>query len=63
MELGIDAIMAQGGQEGERAPAAMGARHVGLGPGFVIDGDEARRIKLSLMPFPAGAATHHVRPT
>jgi hypothetical protein len=43
--------------------AAMGANHIGFGPDFVIDEDKTRRIKLSLMPFPVGAATHHVRPT
>ncbi len=69
---GIDPVVAQRGKEGQRAPvtegdlgvqplatrgAAVGAGHVGLGPGLV-DEDEARRIKpvLVLAPLhpPAG---------
>jgi hypothetical protein len=62
----VDAIMAECGQEGERSPAAMGrlgdqplasgraavgARHVGLGPGL-IDEDEPPRIKAALILLP-----------
>ena len=62
----VDAIMTEGGQEGQRPPAAMrglgdeplapsrtavGARHIGLGPGFV-DEDQAGRIKPSLVLSP-----------
>jgi hypothetical protein len=40
---------------------AMGADHVGLGPGL-IDEDEAGRINLSLMPFPACPSARDVGP-
>jgi hypothetical protein len=40
---------------------AMGADHVGLGPGL-IDEDEARRINLCLMPFPACPSARDVGP-
>ena len=42
-------------------PPAMGADHVGLGPGL-IDEDEAGRINLSLMPFPACPSARDVGP-
>ena len=66
----IDAIMAQGSNQRECAPfsmwhlrpqpltaktTTMGPRHVGLGPGL-IDEDQARRIKPSLVLLPVGAA-------
>jgi hypothetical protein len=38
---------------------AVGADHVGLGPGL-IDEDEAGRINLSLMPFPACSSARDV---
>ena len=62
----VDAVAAQGGEEGQRPPAAMrhlgdqplaagrpavAARHVGLGPGLV-DEDQARRIKPALILLP-----------
>ena len=62
----VDPVASQGGEEGERAPlaewrlgmepltppgAAMRAGHVGLGPGLV-DEDEARRIKPTLIFAP-----------
>ncbi len=63
---GIDPVVAQRGEKGQRAPvaerdfrvqslpapgAAMCAGHVGLGPGLV-DEDEARGIKLALVLAP-----------
>ena len=72
----IDPVVAQRGEEGQRSPAAvrrlgdeplaawrtaMGARHVGLGPGLV-DEDEAGRIKPSLIRLPARAPPGHVGP-
>jgi hypothetical protein len=71
---GIDAVVAQRGQEGHRAPAAVrhfgdepraaqraavAARHVGLGPGLV-DEDQPRRIELALMQLPSGPLPRHV---
>ena len=62
----IDAIVAQGGNEGQRAPAtvrhlgvktlpaktaAVGPGHVGFGP-RLVDEDEARRIKPALVLSP-----------
>ncbi len=68
-ERGADTVVAQGGQEGHRLPMALGhlgdepaptptsatgARHIGLGPGFV-DEDELGAIKLGLLGAPAPA--------
>ena len=39
----------------------VGADHVGLSPGL-IDEDEAGRINLSLMPFPACSSARDVGP-
>ena len=70
-----DAIVSQGGEEGHGAPMAMrhlgmqrrtaampamGARHVGLGPGLV-DEDEACRIDAALMPPPPAPPPRDVR--
>lgn len=72
----IDPVVPQGGNECERSPMpmrrvpaqalpsrspAVGADHVGLGPGFV-DEDETARINLSLMPFPACPSARDVGP-
>jgi hypothetical protein len=43
-----------------RSPT-VGANHVGLSPGL-IDEDEASRINLSLMPFPACSSARDVGP-
>jgi hypothetical protein len=43
-----------------RSPA-MGADHIGLGPGLINE-DEAGRINLSLMPFPACSSARDVGP-
>jgi hypothetical protein len=71
-----DAIVAQRGEEGHGAPVAVrhlgmqrrtaampavGARHVGLGPGLV-DEDEAGRVDASLVALPPMAPPRHVRP-
>jgi hypothetical protein len=71
-----DAIMAQRGEEGHGSPVAVrhlgmkrrtaampavGARHVGLGPGLV-DEDEAGRVDTSLVAFPPVAPPRDVRP-
>ena len=72
----FDAIVAQGGQEGQCPPAtvrdlgdqplaapraAVGSRHVGLGPGLV-DEDQARWIKPSLVFFPLAPPPGDVGP-
>jgi len=72
----VDAVVPQGGQECECLPMpvrrlptqalspqspAMGADHVGLGPGL-IDEDETGRINLSLMSFPACPSARDVGP-
>src|SRR5262249_34303303 len=70
----LDAIVAQGGNEGhgrpatvrhlgwqalaERAPAAQ-RRHVGLGPGLV-DEDQAGRIDTILIGHPLPTATRYI---
>jgi len=71
-----DAIVAQRGQEGHGAPAAVrhlgmqrhaaampavGARHVGLGPGLV-DEHQAGRIDAPLIPLPPAPSPRDVRP-
>ena len=73
---GIDPVVPQGGNECKRSPMpmrrvpaqalpsrspAVGADHIGLGPGFV-DEDEAVGINLSLMPFPACPSARDVGP-
>ena len=73
---GRDAIMAQRGEEGHRPPVAVrhlgtkrqaatmpavGACHVGLGPGLV-DEHQAGRIDASLIPLPPVAPPRNVRP-
>jgi len=72
----IDAIRAQGGEEGDGSPSPLRhlaqepatARcpaaercHVGFGPGLV-DEDEPRRVKSPLVSFPAPASLCHVGP-
>jgi hypothetical protein len=72
----VDPIMPQGRKECERLPVAvwrlpaqalssqspaMGAHHVGFGPGL-IDEDEASGINLSLMPFPSCPSVRDVGP-
>lgn len=67
----IDPVVAQDGDEGQRAPLAegrlgmeplapprptMGAGHIGLGPGL-IDKDEARGSKLALILLPPQRAS------
>lgn len=74
-EGGGDLVAAQGGQEGHGFPVAVrdlghqplaagatavGAGHVGLGPGLV-DEDQAARIKPGLMALPARPLPGHVR--
>lgn len=48
-----------GAQTHAAQAAAMRARHIGFGPGFV-DEDQARWIKLALMTPPAVAFARHV---
>lgn len=74
-ERGIDAVMAQGCEEGERSPptvrhfgetpatrsSAVGTAHIGFGPGLVYE-DEVRRIELVLMRLPAHPSPGDVRP-
>ena len=75
-EGGIYAVVAQRGDEGHRTPLpvrgfgeqglsprapATGPDHVGLGPGL-IDENQPRRVNLTLMALPPGAAAGHVRP-
>lgn len=70
----IDAVMAQGGDEGERLPVAVRdarieplsaqapatqGRHVGLDPGLV-DEDQALGVNLALMGLPARALERDV---
>jgi hypothetical protein len=72
----VDPVVPQGRKECEGLPMpvrrlsaqalpsrspAVGADHVGLGPGL-IDEDEAGRINLSLMPFPACPSARDVGP-
>ena len=72
----VDAVMAQGGEEGHGLPMAIGdhrsqslaarapaaqRRHVGLHPGLV-DEDEAPAIDAVLIGLPAGAFAEDVRP-
>ncbi len=68
-----DPVVAQGGEEGERAPSpvryeALAAPaspvetgHVGLGPGLV-DKDQPARVKPALMHLPPLAAASYVGP-
>lgn len=71
-----DAVVAQTGNEGQRFPMsvryfvderltfrvpAMGAGHIGFGPGFV-DKDHAPEVYLALDPAPAGSAARDVGP-
>ena len=75
-EGGVYAVVAQGGDESHGAPVAVGclggqglaphtpavgADHVGLGPGL-IDEDQPPRVNLALMPLPPSAASGHVGP-
>ena len=72
----VDPVVSQGGKECQRLPMpvrrlsaqapafyspAVGTDHVGLGPGL-IDEDEAGRVNLSLMPFPACPSARDVGP-
>ncbi len=72
----VDPVMTKRGEEGQRLPmtvrdlgaqpltaatAAMGARHIGLGPGLV-DKNEAPGIKPSLVTLPACPPSRHVAP-
>jgi hypothetical protein len=72
----LDPVASQSREEGQRSPvsvrrfgdktlaaqaAAMGLRHVGLGPGLV-DEDQAGGIELALMALPALAPPCNVRP-
>ncbi len=72
----LDPVAAQGGQEGQRVPAAVrhlgnqarptprasvAAGHVGLGPGLV-DEDQAPGIKPALILLPPGAPSGDVGP-
>ena len=73
---GVDAVMAQRRQEGERSPfaergpgnktfasagPATGTRHVGLGPGL-IDEHETTWIEPALVSLPSRAPARHVGP-
>ena len=72
---GLDPVVAQGGDEGQRGPAAVrdlghepfaatgatvGAGHVGLGLGLV-DEDQAARINPVLVSLPSRPLAGHVR--
>ncbi len=73
---GVDPVMAERGKEGERLPvterhlgtqplstrgAAMGPRHIGLGPGLINE-DEATWIEPTLVAFPTRPSAYNVTP-